>query len=93
MLRSLADNYGDCGNTYEDLRYEILSLAEMEVCVTSSTFFYSFGSSWSFNVQTERAVLNKGLTILVRLQNDCCFPTIFSEHENTRKTFKKIKVM
>ena len=67
MNRAIAANYGDCGNKYEDLRYEILSLAEMEVCVTSSTFFYSFGSSWSFNVQAERAVLNKGLTILVRL--------------------------
>ena len=67
MNRAIAANYGDCGNKYEDLRYEILSLAEMEVCVTSSTFFYSFGSSWSFNVQAERAVLNKGPSILVRL--------------------------
>ena len=92
-MRSLADNYGDCGNTYEDLRYEILSLAEMEVCVTSSTFFYSFGSSWSFNVQTERAVLNKGLTILVRLSDVSCISKIFLEHENTRKTFKKIEVL
>ena len=67
MIESLIDHYGNCGDKYEDLRYEILSLAEMEACVTSSVFYSSFGSSWSFNVEAERAVLSKGATYLVSL--------------------------
>ena len=36
----------------------------MEISVTATTFYLSFGSSWSFNVAVERSVMQKGETKL-----------------------------
>ena len=63
LIEALADHYSDCGEKYEDLRFEILSLAEMEISITASTYYLSFGSSWSFNVAIERSVMQRGETI------------------------------
>jgi len=40
----------------EDLFWEILSMAEQEVCVQSSVFLSSAGSSWSKNTNIERSI-------------------------------------
>ena len=63
-MEALADHYENCGEKYNNLRFEILSLAEMEISVTATTFYLSFGSSWSFNVGVERSVMQKGETSL-----------------------------
>ncbi|CAG5076531.1 Oidioi.mRNA.OKI2018_I69.PAR.g8483.t1.cds [Oikopleura dioica] len=63
LIDALAENYANCGEKYEDLRFEILSLAEMEISITASTYYLSYGSSWSFNVAIERSVMGRGETI------------------------------
>ena len=40
----------------EDKFWEILSMAEQEVCLQSSVFLHSAGSSWSKNTNIERSI-------------------------------------
>ena len=45
-----------CGEKFEDLRFEVLSMLDSEICTVAPVFYYSIMSSYSMNIQQERFV-------------------------------------
>ena len=55
LLQIMDENFENC-EKYEADKFELLSLAEMEICSRSEIFLSSIGSSWSGNLNIERSM-------------------------------------
>ena len=63
MMR--AEFKAQCGDEFESLKFEILSMLDSEICAVAPVFYYSIMSSYSMNIQQERIVRTKGVTKFV----------------------------
>lgn len=61
-----AEVQAQCGDeSFESLKFEILSMLDSEICAVAPVFYYSIMSSYSMNIQQERIVRTKGVTRFV----------------------------
>jgi len=60
-----AEFKAQCGDEFESLKFEILSMLDSEICAVAPVFYYSIMSSYSMNIQQERIVRTKGVTKFV----------------------------
>jgi hypothetical protein len=60
-----AEFQAQCGDEFESLKFEILSMLDSEICAIAPVFYYSIMSSYSMNIQQERIVRTKGVTKFV----------------------------
>jgi hypothetical protein len=51
-----AEFQAQCGDEFESLKFEILSMLDSEICAIAPVFYYSIMSSYSMNIQQERIV-------------------------------------
>ena len=71
MDQLMRDEFEDtCGEKFESLRFEIMSMLESEICVNAPVFYYSIMSSYSMNIQQERFSLPKSATRFVSFDSD-----------------------
>ena len=56
---------GSLGKEFENIRFEILSMLDSEICTVAPVFYFSIMSSYSMNIQQERIVRTNGVTRFV----------------------------
>ena len=60
-----AEFKASCGKEFENIRFEILSMLDSEICTVAPVFYFSIMSSYSMNIQQERIVRTNGVTRFV----------------------------